>query len=82
MSSDPCLRLMASTCLFIGALVQFGVGFAFPRYHTEWREQPSRTVQRGCETGKTTAEESGRDGSRVGAVFMADALCNHMFSNR
>lgn len=39
---------MASTCLFIGALVQFGVGFAFPRYHTEWREQPSRTVQRGA----------------------------------
>lgn len=31
--------------------------------------------------GETTGEESGRDGSRVDAVFLADPASNHILSN-
>lgn len=73
---------MASTYLFIGALVRFGVGFAFPKYHMEW----GRATEWDC-AGRGAGEEKplGRnlgETSRVGAVFMVDPLSDHVFGDR
>lgn len=54
-------------------------GGLLPSPRTTWNVDSSRVGL--WWRGETTGEESGRDGSRVDAVFLADPASNHILSN-